>query len=501
MIITFGIMLIFFAGLIVVLQRIKVDDTSFTNYAVGDRSFGARYQAMSFINTWYPGAMFTAFGGMAAASGIISFYVLTYSLLTVMLMYIMAKPVWTWGKVFDLKTQPDLFSLRYNSTHIRTIAAIIGIISGIPWLVLGMQALGEMFRYISLGALTFTQAVIMGVIVIAIRQIWTVRIGMKGVIISDFYQGIVAYLLGTVMLIGLIVWLVVVKDISFSSLNPSKFVIPGLGSKEGSLYLFSLVLTGALGGWCWPYIFVRLFTSNGVQSLKKSAALAIPLSLVFCAALLVFGMLGGALPSVAQSPNEVWFIVSQQAGGLVLLGLAGGVLLAASMGHIDGNIQATGSQIANDLIGNYCKLDTKQLIIFSKIGMLALTILASWLSSMELPALFSLAVLAYQGIIQLAVPQFMGIFWKRGNKYGAIASMSIGFAVAVILELVYHGSLPWAYGLTSGAVALGINVFVYVSLALLIPQDSKEKQRVDELFALVSEKKPSQYEAGLSYEK
>lgn len=501
MLVTFGIMLVFFAGLIVILQRIKVNDKSFTNYAVGDRSFGARYQAMSFLNTWYPGAMFTAFGGMAAASGIISFYVLTYSLLTVVLMYIMAKPVWTWGKAFDLKTQPDLLSLRYNSTHIRTIAAVIGIISGIPWLVLGMQALGGMFRYISLGHLTFTQAVILGVIVIAIRQIWTVRIGMRGVIISDFYQGIVAYLLGTAILIGLIVWLVMVRDISFASLDPSKFTIPGPGSKEGSLYLFSLILTGALGGWCWPYIFVRLFTSNGVQSLKKSAALAIPLSLIFCGGLLIFGMLAGALPLVIQSPNDVWFIVSQQAGGLVLLGLAGAVLLAASMGHIDGNIQATGAQIANDLIGNYFKLDTKQLIIFSKVGMLALTILASWLSCMELPALFSLAVLAYQGIIQLAVPQFMGIFWKRGNKYGAIASMSIGFAVVVILELVYHGSLPWAYGLTSGAVALGVNVFIYVVMAFLIPQDAKEKQRVEKLFAMVSGGKLYQHEAMLIYEK
>src|SRR5690606_9883028 len=141
MIITFGIMLAFFIVLVVILQRIRVDDHSFSRYAVGDRSFSARYQAMSFLNTWYPGAMFTAFGGMAVASGVISFYVLSYSLLTVVLMYLMAKTVWTWGKSFDLKTQPDLFALRYNSKHIRTIAAIIGIVSGIPWLVLGMQAL------------------------------------------------------------------------------------------------------------------------------------------------------------------------------------------------------------------------------------------------------------------------------------------------------------------------------------------------------------------------
>ncbi len=492
MIITFGIMLAFFIVLVVILQRIRVDDHSFSRYAVGDRSFSARYQAMSFLNTWYPGAMFTAFGGMAVASGVISFYVLSYSLLTVVLMYLMAKPVWTWGKSFDLKTQPDLFALRYNSKHIRTIAAIIGIISGIPWLVLGMQALGEMFKFISLGALTFSEAVILGVIVIAIRQFWTVKIGMRGVVISDYYQGILAYILGTLILIGLILWLVFAQGISFADLDASKLSLPGIGSKEGPLYLFSLILTGALGGWCWPYIFVRLFTAKGVHTIKKSAALAVPLAFLFGASLLIFGMLAAALPGVAEHPTEVWFIVSNQAGGLVLLGFAGVILLAASMGHIDGNIQATGAQIANDLFGNYFKFDTKRLIIISKVGMLALTILASWLACLTLPALFTLAVLAYQGIIQLAVPQFLGIFWKRGNKYGAIASMTVGFTIAVGLELGYPSGLPWAYGLTSGAVALVANVAVYVLMAYLIPQSKEEKLRVDGLFELIQQKEAGQ---------
>lgn len=491
MIITFGIMLGFFIALIFILQRIKLGENTFSNYAVGGRSFGARFQAMSFLNTWYPGAMFTAFGGMAAASGVISFYVLVYSLLTVVLMYVMAKPVWTWGKAFDLKTQPDLFALRYNSKHIRTVAALIGIISGIPWLVLGMQALGEMFRYISLGTMSFYSAVMLGVVVIGVRQIWTVKIGMRGVVISDFYQGIIAYFLGTAMLIGMIVWMGVDKGFSLGDLDAAKFSIPGPGSKEGPLFLFSLVLTGTLGGWCWPYIFVRLFTADGVKSLKKSAAIAVPISLVFCAALLIFGMLGSLFPAVAASPNDVWFIVSQEAGGLILLGLAGTVLLAASMGHIDGNIQATGAQIANDLLGNYFKLDPKQLIVISKLGMLGLTLLASWLACLELPTLFSLAVLAYQGIIQLAVPQFLGIFWKRGNKYSAIAGMVIGFTLAVVLELIYQGQVPWAYGLTSGAIALIVNLAVYVLIGYLLPQSQAEKQRVEMLFGMVRQKRMS----------
>ena len=74
-------------------------------------------------------------------------------------------------------------------------------------------------------------------------------------------------------------------------------------------------------------------------------------------------------------PDDVWFTISQQAGGLFVLGLAGVVLLAASMGHTDGNVQAYGAQIANDLVGNYVELDHRQLIVVAKVGMLILTLL------------------------------------------------------------------------------------------------------------------------------
>jgi SSS family solute:Na+ symporter len=90
----------------------------------------------------------------------------------------------------------------------------------------------------------------------------------------------------------------------------------------------------------------------------------------------------------------------------------------------------------------------------------------------------------------------MGIFWKRGNKYAAITSMSVGFALAVILETTYHGTLPWAYGLTSGAVALGVNVLVYIVIAYLLPQDVVEKQRIEKLFAMVSDQQPDTHVKG-----
>ena len=164
MIVTFGMVACFCMIVILILQRSFVADKSFTDYAVGGRSFGGVYQAMSFLNTWYPGATFIALAGLSASAGVLGLYCLAYSLLTVVLMYLIARRVWIWGSMFDLRTQPDLFALRYGSTHARTIAAIIGVVSVFPWLVLGFQSLGVAFRALSLGALSFSAAVVVGVV-------------------------------------------------------------------------------------------------------------------------------------------------------------------------------------------------------------------------------------------------------------------------------------------------------------------------------------------------
>jgi SSS family solute:Na+ symporter len=482
MIITFGLVALFCIAVIVVLQMAHVSDKSFTDYAVANRSFGPFYQAMSFLNTWWPGGIFLAITGLAASGGVISFYFLVYSLLTVVLMYVMAERVWLWGKLFDLKTQPDLFALRYNSHALSVIGAIVGIISGIPWLILGFKGLGDLFQAMSFGKMGATEAVIAGVLLMVIRQFWTIRMGMRGVVISDMLQGIVAYIGGTIIIIGLILWLAFGHGFSLAKLHPAQVTLPGLGSAVGPLYVFAIIFSGALGGWCWPSVFIRLYTANSVRSVQRAGAFGAPLSFLFAGGLVILGLLASFLPEVAKAPDAMWFTVCQMAGGPFLLGLGGVVVLAATMGNVDGNIQASGAQIAND---------HKQSVIIAKIGMLVVTLVSAWLSTIAIPHLFMLAILSYQGIIQLAVPQYLGVFWKGGNKAGAIAGVIVGFVAAIILQSVYPTSIGWAWGLTSGVIALALNFLVYVGCAVLLPAGAEEKTRVEGLFALTSFKTPS----------
>ena len=148
------------------------------------------------------------------------------TLLATIVMYLMADRVWTWGATHELRTQPDLMALRYDSRAVRIVSALLGIFGLMPWMVLGMQALGAVFYALSLGHLSLATSVVLGVTVMALRQVWTIRMGVRGIIISDLFQGIVAYFLGSALIIGLIAWLYS-TGATLDQLPAEKFMLPG----------------------------------------------------------------------------------------------------------------------------------------------------------------------------------------------------------------------------------------------------------------------------------
>lgn len=490
MIIAYGVVALFFGIVVVVLERMRRAGDGFSEYAVAGRSFGPWYQTMSFLNTWLPGAVFTTYAGLAAGSGAIGFYWVPYSLLTVVLMFFMAQRVHHWGRVWELNTQADLLGMRYASRTVRIVAALIGVISSFPWIVLGMQSIGLAFSYLSFGRVSDSAAVLIGVGVLAVRQVWTVRMGMRGIVVSDMVQSIVAYFLGLFLIIGLLVWLFT-NGHGLSQVPATHFTLPGPGSPLGPLYLMSLVLTGALGGWCWPDMFVRLFTARSADTIKKSAVQAAPILMVFATALTLLGLLASSMPQVAAAPSEVWFIVAG-AGGTLVVALAGVTVLAATMGNVDANLQATGIQLSHDVRVRRRETAPSGETRTAKIAVLTLSILAAVAAAGSLRSstgLVELAVLSYQGIVQLAPTLLLGIFWRRGNAVGAVAGMVSGVLVAGVLQLQYPVSVPWLGGLTSGAAALIVNTVVYVAAACLVPRSAVERARVDALFDGIDDRK------------
>jgi Na+/proline symporter len=488
MMIMLGMLTLFYLVVIGILYATQQSSKpSFNEYAVGGRSYGPWYVAMSYVNSWWPGSTFIAFFGLAAGAGVFGLYGLAYSTLGVAFMYLMATRAWRWGSRYNLRTQPDLLGKRFNSNGVKVVSSLIGVVSLFPWVVLGMQALGSLFEIASEGAWSVTACLMVGLAVIVIRQFWTVKMGMRGLIMTDMFQGVVAYvvaaIVSVIMLLGL-----GNSPISFSDLArvPEKFLaVPGDGGAYGPLYLFSLIFTGVVGSLCWPTSFQRIYTASGVRSVKAGTTRTILISGVFYSLLMLVGIAATSIPAVAEAPQLGWFTLLEQYGGTWLLGLAVTIVFAASMGHIDGAVQVCGLQIANDIVNSGKKKYTDaQLTKIAKSSMVVFMALAGALAylTFNMDRLQLLAQISYQGIIQLAVPLFLGIFWRGGNKYGAISGMIAGFLVAGVLTLFYPDDIAALGSITGGVIGLVINLVIYLGVSAFTGTSAEDKERVSEFF-------------------
>jgi Na+/proline symporter len=487
-IIMLGMLAVFYAiviGILYVTQQ--TDRPSFNEYAVGGRSYGPWYVAMSYVNSWWPGSTFIAFFGLAAGAGVFGLYGLAYSTLGVTFMYLMATRAWRWGATFNLRTQPDLLGVRFRSPGVKLVASIIGVVSLFPWVVLGMQALGSLFEIASDGAWSLTASLVVGLAVIVIRQFWTVKMGMRGLIMTDMFQGIVAYVVSALVCVVMLTG-VGSSPISFGDLGEvgeSVLRLPGDGDAYGPWYIFSLIFTGVVGSLCWPTSFQRIYTASSVRSVKAGTVRTILISGVFYTLLMLVGIAGTRIPEVFDNPQNGWFTLLDQFGGTWLLGLAVVIVFAASMGHIDGAVQVCGLQIANDIVNTGKRnLSDQQLTKIAKSSMVVFMVLAGVVAyiTFNMDRLQLLAQISYQGIVQLGVPLFFGIFWRGGNKYGAISGMVSGFVVAGALTLIYPDDIRVLGSITGGIIGVAVNLVVFLVVSAVTGTTDEEKARVAELF-------------------
>lgn len=484
MLIGFGGVVLFLLLTIAAMEYKKKTASNFGDYATAGRAFGPFYATMAYVNTFLPGTVFISFAGLVALSGIVGYYLLAYGMMGVLLMVALSKPVFRWGKRFNLGTQSGLLALRYRSRSVRIVASIIGVVSTIPWIVLGLQSLALVFEYLSDGAILPIFAIALSVVVIGIRQIWTVRHGMRGIVISDMVQGIFAYFIGTVIAIGLIVALLT-NGHGFAEVPEGFTSLRGPGDTYGPLYAVAITLTGALGTWCWPDIFVRLFTVRSTRAIRQTAGYAAPLMFIFTAAVLTVAYLASSDERVAAAPDHVWFILTGD-GGIFLLTIGCIAVVGATLGNVGANIQAIGAQAANDVVG-VMRPDSPVDVRIAKWAVGITTLISALIALTTLNSvsgLVGLALVSYQGIVQLAPTLLLGIFWRRATAAGAVAGMVVGFSLAAVLQLLYPVQIPWLGGMTSGIVAMAVNALVLVLISLLKAQSHAERARVDELWSV-----------------
>ena len=348
-------------------------------------------------------------------------------------------------------TVPDFFSRRYHdkSNTLNALAALVIIIFFIPYTASGFAACGKLFN--SLFGVDYTTAMIVAALVIIG---YTVMGGFGAVSTTDLIQSIVM----TVALVAVLSygithaggWDAVVDNArslpGYLSLTASHDVSTGSSVSYGALSIASCLAWG-FGYFGMPHILLRFMAIEDEKKLVLSRRIATIWVFIAMAVAITIGIVGlgmtkaGALEFLEGSSSET--IIVRIAGLIsehgVLAALLAGVILAgilaATMSTADSQLLAAASSVSQNIMQDFLhiKLTDKQSVVVARITIAVIAVLGIFLARDPDSSVFGIVSFAWAGFGgAFGAVTLCALFWKRSNKWGALAGMLSGGATVFL---------------------------------------------------------------------
>jgi SSS family solute:Na+ symporter len=463
----------------IILKLSHRPQTSIEEYGVGGRSIGWLTIAFSHIGGWFVGATYTGWFAFSADLGVFAQYLIIYSISCLFIMYVMAKPVWSWGKEFNLETQADIIQLRYKSLPFTTVVTVLVSVVSSAWLVVEMVTLGYIVSAATNNAVPFNVGTaLMGSGVILYSVLGGARASAQGALI----QGMTFAIAGSITFYFLIAKAYggVIPLLELVERNrPSLLVLDP--EKHLDIAWMSAILTGTLGAYCWPSVFSRLFMTSSPRDTKKGVLVAPAAAISIAVAILWFGLGGRMVPGFPVDAQGGIFWMANHFGGPEVLGLVAVYASAAAVATISASANAIAMLLAKNVVGVVTK-DAKAILAAAKISTVVLGVGAMLIATIKLPQLITIALAMYDCISQIIVPLFLGLVWRRGNLAGAVIGTTVGVLIAAG-SLLFPVILSLTGGVSGGVVGLIANITIYVGCGIIF----KQAPHVERLFEILDD--------------
>ncbi len=383
---------------------------------------------------------------------------------------------------FGQYTVPDFVGVRYYSNAARVVAAIAAIFVSFTYVAGQMAGVGVAFgRFLEI---PFELGVGIGMVVVAF---FAVLGGMKGITYTQVAQYCVlifAYMAPAIA-IALLLTGNPVPQLAMEEILPklnaiqqdlglSSYSNPFTGLSKLNVFAITLCLMAGTAG--LPHVIVRFYTVKNVQAARWSAFWALLfIGILYTTApalamfakyhiLQQFAELGPAIAEESWMQNwAATGLVSIPEGGIqtaeqlleainrdiivlatpeiarlpaivVALVAAGG--LAAALSTASGLLLVISSALAHDIYGSVIRPEAseKQRLFIGRLMIFLAVIVAGVFGVYPLGFVAEVVAFAFG----LAAASFfpvivLGIFWKRANREGAIAGMSVGLVFTFVM--------------------------------------------------------------------
>ncbi|MFD2922468.1 sodium/pantothenate symporter [Halobacillus naozhouensis] len=458
------LILIFLVGFIASGSLRKSNHDFLEEYFLGGRELGGFILAMTMTATYGSASSFIGGPGVAYTEGL-GWVLLAMSQVVTgyFVLMILGKKFAIMSRRYNAVTLTDYLKGRYQSKWVVLIAAVSIII--FLFSAMAAQWVGGARLIESLTGLPYHTALFIFALSVLV---YVVIGGFRAVALTDAVQGVVMFGGTLILLVATIIAGGGIPDIiqGLAAENPN--LITPFGA-EGSLtptYVSSFWILVGVAVVGLPQVTVRAMSYKSSKAMHRA--------LIIGTIVVGFIMLNMHLIGVFARPILPGIEVGDKVMPLIALEvlppwLAGVVLaapMAAIMSTVDSLLLLVSSSVVKDVYVNYIKPDaspkrvkTLSLGVTSLLGVLVL------LMALNPPDLLIwLNLFAFGGLEATFIwPVVMGLYWKKGNKYGALSSMAVG----VISYIVIQQFFPTPFGMHSVVlpIALSFIAYVFVSLA------------------------------------
>jgi len=479
------------------LVGVKVTDKNKTtsDFFLGGRSLGPIVTAMSAEASDMSGWLLMGLPAVAMMGGLAeaSWTAIGLAVGTYLNWLFVAKRLRVYSQRIDAYTIPHFFAKRFGdkSRVLTTVAALFIIVFFIPYTASGFAACGKLFN--SLFGMDYMLAMILSALVIVI---YCTLGGFLAASTTDLMQSIVMTI-ALFVVVGFGEGIINGFDTVFANVAELKGftnLFEGYdvaGAKTGSYGALPVASTLAwgLGYFGMPHILLRFMGIQDKNKLKTSRRIASIWVVISMGVAILIGVVGyslmqkGILPQYANATAAETIIVDIAkylsgfgfvpafVGGIILAGI-----LASTMSTADSQLLAAASSVSQNLVKETfgVRMNDKKSMLLARASVIAISVVAIFLARNPDSSVFRIVSFAWAGFGAAFGPVMLcALFWKRTNKYGAIAGMLSGGAMVFFWKFVvraaYKGTILDIYELLP-AFILSLLVTVVVSLLTKAPE-------------------------------
>ena len=443
-------------------------------YMTGNRGLGGFVLAMTLVTTYLSAGSFIGGPGTAYTQGLGWVFLAMAQMPTgYFTLAVLGKKFAIIARKINAVTITDFLRARYKSD----VVVIITSLSIVVFFIAAMAAQWVGASRLLQGSVGLDYNLALTVFGITVI-VHTVIGGFRAVTISDTVQGIIMTIATITIFIGTIIAGGGVENIITNMASINEGMITPFGVTEGNMTILWVTSFWILVGFAVvgiPSVSQRAMSYKDTKSLHQGIKYGTIISMILLLGMHLVGAFAITLVSGIDSGDLVIPTLTTQLFPSVVAGILLAGPLASIMSTVDSQLLVASGTIVNDLYTNYInpkiKKDSKKI---GKVSILATSVIgiAIYLVAFNPPDLIVwLNLYANAGIISTFLwPIVLGLYWKKANSYGAIASIISGITTYILFSEIW----PRPFGLHTIVLPLLISLVLFIIVSSITKRPDKE---------------------------